>query len=188
MSAPAVILASASPQRRGLLTGAGVEFEVVPTGVEELTTGDPVEVVLANALLKARAAWRQGTLTIGCDTDVVVEGSLLGKPADQVRAHEYIAQLSGRSHSVVSGLAVLGPDPEQVRTEVVETLVAFRNLTPAEITAYVETGEWRDRAGGYAVQGLGSGLIERIEGDLSNVIGLPLPALARLVPGLGIPL
>lgn len=187
MTAPRVILASASPQRRDLLSRIGVTFEAAPTGVEELTTGVPEEVVLANALLKARAASREGAITIGCDTDVVVEGLLIGKPDEEARAHEFIAQLSGRRHLVLSGLAVLGPDPDEVRTEVVETGVVFRDLAPDEVSAYVATGEWRGRAGGYAVQGLGSGLVERIEGDLSNVIGLPLPALARLAPDLGLP-
>jgi septum formation protein len=128
-----VVLASASPQRREMLERLGIEFSVEVSGVEEITHGDPKEVVLANALLKARSASRSGVLTIGCDTDVVVEGHLIGKPEDEMRAHEYLAQLSGRTHEVVSGLALLGPEDDRVRTGTVETRVTFRPLEVSEI-------------------------------------------------------
>jgi len=179
-----VVLASASPQRREMLERLGIEFSVEVSGVEEITHGDPKEVVLANALLKARSASRSGVLTIGCDTDVVVEGHLIGKPEDEMRAHEYLAQLSGRTHEVVSGLALLGPEDDRVRTGTVETLVTFRPLEVSEIDAYVATGEWRGRAGGYAIQGVGASLVERVEGDISNVIGLPIGLLLSLAPDL----
>jgi septum formation protein len=179
-----VVLASASPQRREMLERLGIEFSVEVSGVEEITHGDPKEVVLANALLKARSASRSGVLTIGCDTDVVVEGHLIGKPEDEMRAHEYLAQLSGRTHEVVSGLAVLGPEDDRVRTGTVETRVTFRPLEVSEIDAYVATGEWRGRAGGYAIQGVGASLVERVEGDISNVIGLPIGLLLSLAPDL----
>lgn len=180
----AVVLASASPQRREMLERLGIEFSVEVSGVEEITHGDPKEVVLANALLKARSASRSGVLTIGCDTDVVVEGHLIGKPEDEMRAHEYLAQLSGRTHEVVSGLALLGPEDDRVRTGTVETRVTFRPLEVSEIDAYVATGEWRGRAGGYAIQGVGASLVERVEGDISNVIGLPIGLLLSLAPDL----
>jgi septum formation protein len=179
-----VVLASASPQRREMLERLGIEFSVEVSGVEEITHGDPKEVVLANALLKARSASRSGVLTIGCDTDVVVEGHLIGKPEDEMRAHEYLAQLSGRTHEVVSGLALLGPEDDRVRTGTVETRVTFRPLELSEIDAYVATGEWRGRAGGYAIQGVGASLVERVEGDISNVIGLPIGLLLSLAPDL----
>jgi septum formation protein len=179
-----VVLASASPQRREMLERLGIEFSVEVSGVEEITHGDPKEVVLANALLKARSAARSGVLTIGCDTDVVVEGHLIGKPEDEMRAHEYLAQLSGRTHEVVSGLALLGPEDDRVRTGTVETRVTFRPLEVSEIDAYLATGEWRGRAGGYAIQGVGASLVERVEGDISNVIGLPIGLLLSLAPDL----
>jgi septum formation protein len=180
----AVVLASASPQRREMLERLGIEFSVEVSGVEEITHGDPKEVVLANALLKARSASRSRVLTIGCDTDVVIEGHLIGKPEGAMRAHEYLAQLSGRTHEVVSGLALLGPEDDRVRTGTVETRVTFRPLEVSEIDAYVATGEWRGRAGGYAIQGVGASLVERVEGDISNVIGLPIGLLLSLAPDL----
>ena len=179
-----VILASASPQRREMLERLGVRFSVRVPGVEEIVHGDPPEVVLANALLKARSVSEQGLLTIGCDTDVVIEGHLIGKPDDELMAHEYVAQLSGRTHEVVSGLALVGPGPDQVRTGTVATSVTFRRLEVEEVDAYVATGEWRGRAGGYAIQGVGASLVEAVEGDVSNVIGLPIGLLLSLAPEL----
>jgi septum formation protein len=179
-----IILASGSPQRREMLERLGVEFEAIASGSEEIVHGDPGEVVSANALLKARSVARPGALTIGADTDVVLEGSLLGKPGDEVRAREYLAQLSGREHAVLSGLAVIGPEPDQVGTALVETRVVFRDLSPGIIERYLASGEWRDRAGGYAIQGIGSSLVASVEGDVSNVIGLPVGALLELVPSL----
>lgn len=179
-----VVLASGSPQRREMLERIGLRFSVNVPGVEEIVHGDPSEVVLANALLKARSVAEPGILTIGCDTDVVVEGHLIGKPEDELRAHEYVAQLSGRTHEVVSGLAILGPGEDRVRTGTVATRVTFRRLELAEIDAYVATGEWRGRAGGYAIQGVGASLIEKVEGDISNVIGLPVGLFLSLAPEL----
>ena len=179
-----VILASGSPQRREMLSRLGIEFEVRVSGAEEIVHGDPREVVLANALLKARSVARSGSIVIGCDTDVVLEDHLIGKPEDEIRAHEYLAQLSGRSHRVLSGLAVLGPADDQARTGVVESRVRFRNLDNREIERYLASGEWRGRAGGYAIQGRGSALVAAIEGDVANVIGLPVGLLLDLAPEL----
>lgn len=181
---PEVVLASGSPQRREMLERLGLEFEVIVSGAEEIVHGDPSEVVLANALLKARSVAPSGLLTIGCDTDVVIEGNLIGKPEDELRAHEYLAQLSGRTHEVVSGLALLGPGEDQVRTGTAESRVTFRTLERSEVDSYVATGEWRGRAGGYAIQGIGASLVEKVEGDISNVIGLPLGLLLSLAPEL----
>lgn len=179
-----IVLASGSPQRRELLTRLGLDFEVEISGVEEITHGDPAEVVLANALLKARAVARPGFIVIGCDTDVVVEEHVIGKPEDEVRAREYLAQLSGRTHDVLSGLAVAGPDPDQIRTGVARSRVRFKELTPQEIDRYLASGEWRGRAGGYAIQGRGSALVAGVEGDIANVIGLPIGLLYELAPEL----
>jgi len=167
-----------------MLGRLGVEFEVRPSGAEEIVHGDPREVVLANALLKARSVAVPGSMVIGCDTDVVVEQHLIGKPEDEIRAHEYLAQLSGRTHRVLSGLAVLGPAADQARTGVVESRVTFRELGNEEIERYLASGEWRGRAGGYAIQGRGSSLVASIEGDVANVIGLPVGLLLELAPEL----
>ena len=174
-----LILASASPRRRELLSLLGLEFEVVATGIEELTEGEPAVLVVENALRKARAAARPDAVALGVDTDVVLDGRLLGKPEDAAQARARIRALAGRTHVVLSGLALVAAD--ETRTELVRTEVTFRELTDREVEAYVESGEWRDRAGGYAVQGLGSSLVAAIDGDLSNVIGLPLPALAEMI-------
>jgi len=179
-----IVLASGSPQRREMLERLGVDFEVVVSGSEEIVHGDPGEVVVANALLKARSVARAGFLTIGADTDVVLEGHLIGKPEDEVRAREYLAQLSGREHAVLTGLAVIGSDPDRAGTALVETKVSFKDLSAAVIDRYLASGEWRDRAGGYAIQGLGSSLVASVEGDVSNVIGLPVAALIELIPNL----
>lgn len=186
MSTAKVILASGSPQRRDLLERLGIDFEVSVSGVEEIIHGDPSEVVLANALLKARtvASEKSGSLVIGCDTDVVLQDQIIGKPEDEVRAREYLAQLSGRSHRVLSGLAILGPDPDQVRTGVAESVVRFRELVPEEIDRYLASREWEGRAGGYAIQGRGSALVAAVEGDIANVIGLPVGLLLNLAPEL----
>lgn len=170
-----------------MLQRLGIEFEVRVSGAEEIVHGDPEEVVLANALLKARSVAESGSLVIGCDTDVVLEEHLIGKPEDEVRAHEYLAQLSGRTHRVLSGLAVLGPAEDQARTGVIESRVTFRDLDTEQIERYLAGGEWRDRAGGYAIQGRGSSLIAKIEGDVANVIGLPVGLLLDLAPELDLP-
>jgi len=181
-----VILASGSPQRKEILERLGIEFEVRASGVEEIVHGDPAKVVLANALLKARAIATEypGRLVIGCDTDVVLEDHVIGKPGDEIRAREYLAQLSGRSHRVLSGLAIVGPEGGAERTGVAETEVRFRELGRAEIDRYLASGEWRGRAGGYAIQGRGSALVAGVEGDIANVIGLPVGLMLNLAPEL----
>lgn len=183
-----VILASGSPQRKEILERIGVRFQIRVSGVEEIVEGDPSEVVLANALLKAReiAAEAPGALVIGCDTDVVLEGRVVGKPEDEGQAREYLARLSGRDHTVFSGLAVLGPEEGRVRSGVAESTVRFRQLAEDEIDRYVASGEWQGRAGGYAIQGRGSALVAGVDGDISNVIGLPVGLLLDLAPELGL--
>ena len=145
--------------------------------MEELTEGDPREVVLENARRKARAV--EGALVLACDTEVNVDGVVFGKPADEAEAVRMLTQLAGRAHEVLGGL-VLRRDGRELEA-LASTVVRFRPLDRGEIEEYVATGEWRGRAGGYAIQGRGAALVERIEGDFWNVVGLPVPELLRLL-------
>jgi septum formation protein len=175
-----LVLASGSPQRREILQKLGVDFEVVVPGVAELTEGDPEDLVVENARRKAAAV--KGELVIACDTDVVLDGEVLGKPADAAEAREYLDRMSGRAHTVMSGLVVVVEGEERVGVE--QTIVVFRELSEGEKERYVRFGEWEGRSGGYAIQTLGSSLVERLEGSVSNVVGLPVGLLAELVPQL----
>lgn len=159
----------------------GLEFDVVVPGVEELTSGDPEQLVRLNALSKARALG-EGRLVIACDTDVVLDGEVLGKPADASEAREYLERMSGRAHTVMSGLVVVEDGEERVGVE--KTTVVFKQLSDEEKDRYVRFGEWEGRSGGYAIQTLGSSLVERLEGSVSNVVGLPVGLLAELAPAL----
>lgn len=176
-----VVLASGSPQRAEILRKLGLEFEVVVPNVNELSGGDPELEVLENARLKAQAVQRDG-MVIACDTDVVLDGKALGKPADAADARRYLDRMSGRAHEVLSGLAVLVDGEE--RSGLDRTTVVFKELSPEEKERYVEFGEWRGRSGGYAIQTLGSTLVERVEGSVSNVVGLPVGLLFELAPEL----
>jgi septum formation protein len=175
-----VILASRSPQRRAILTQLGVEFEVVIPDVEEREDGDPREMVVENALRKARAV--EGDFVLGVDTTVVMDGRSYGKPVDETEAETVLQLLSGRTHEVWSGIALRRSGAEQTATAC--TTVRFRALPKPLLQWYLQSGEWKDRAGGYAIQGKGSALVERIEGDFWNVVGLPVPALLELAPDL----
>ena len=148
--------------------------------VEERAGGDPGQLVEHNALLKARAV--PGPLVLGSDTAVAVDADVLGKPRDAAQARAFVERLAGREHQVWSGVALVSPDGE--RSAVDCALVTFRTLTPDQIDWYVATGEWEGRAGGYAIQGRGAALVERIEGDYNCVMGLPVAALVRLAPDL----
>lgn len=173
-----LILASGSPQRAAILGQLGVPFEARPTHAEERTEGSPRALVADNALRKARAAG--GDLVLGADTAVALGGRIFGKPADASEARKGLTDLSGATHEVWTGVALrIGVEE---RTAEARTEVAFRRLTQVDIDAYVVTGEWRGRAGGYAIQGLGATLVERIEGDYFNVVGLPVAALVALAP------
>jgi septum formation protein len=160
---------------------AGIAFEVRPSGVEELASGDPRQVAAENARRKALAV--PGELVLGADTDVALDGDILGKPADAAQARAFLERLSGRTHEVVGGIA-LAQDGRVVAEAVVVTPVRFRALDPALTDWYVQTGEWRDRAGGYAIQGKGAVLVAGVEGDYFNVVGLPLVRLLELRPEL----
>jgi septum formation protein len=188
---PRIVLASRSPQRKALLRSLGLDFQVIPSKVEETTEGDPREVVLANALAKGRAVAagrRKPALVIAGDTEVVVDGRALGQPTLEGEARWCLETLSGRSHEVLGALVLIGPESENgqpiERTGVESSRVTFGRLEEELIDAYLASGEWRGRAGGYAVQGLGSALVAAIDGDVSNVIGLPIGLLFRLAPEL----
>jgi septum formation protein len=177
-----LILASRSPQRRAILDQLGVEFRVVEPDVEELAEGDPHHLVRENALRKARAL-DAADRVLGADTAVVLAGRVFGKPGDEAEARAFLEALSGRTHEVMTGIAVREPDGAE-RSDVPVTKVSFRALEPREIAWYLAAGEWRERAGGYAIQGKGAALVEQIEGDYWNVVGLPVAALLRLIPDL----
>ena len=145
--------------------------------MEELTEGDPRELVLENARRKAAAV--EGDLVLGVDTEVVFQGRALGKPENRAHAAQLLGALAGRDHEVLSGVAL-----SDGRTAVEGTLVRFRVLDQALLGWYLDTGEWHERAGAYAIQGRGAALVERIEGDYLNVVGLPLAALLTLAPEL----
>lgn len=184
---PQLVLASASPQRRAILERLGVRFTVRPTGVEEVAQGVPEQVAVENALRKARAARAaqesdRDEIVLGVDTLVALGRHIYGKPEDEQAAHETLAALAGATHTVLSGVALLSDGHERVA--LARTRVDFRELSHGLIDWYVATGEWRGRAGGYAIQGVGAILVREIHGDYENVVGLPLATLLDLCPEL----
>jgi septum formation protein len=181
---PRLVLASASPQRRAILARLGVAVEVRPTDVEEVEVGDPQVVAVENALRKARAARdpNREEVVLGVDTMVELDSRIYGKPADEAQARATLAALAAKTHTVVSGLALLDASGE--RTAAARTRVHFRELSDQLIDWYLASGEWRERAGGYAIQGAGAALVREIEGDYENVVGLPLATLLDLRPDL----
>jgi septum formation protein len=189
-----LILASGSPRRRDILGALGIAFEVVVPEIEELADGVPEEVVVENARRKAAAGLRtvaQDAVALGVDTEVVLAGRLLGKAVGRTEARERLEALAGRTHTVLSGLVLHAAGPSHdgpvERSGVAATQVTFRELDRTTLETYLASGEWRDRAGAYAIQGLGSILVERVEGDLSNVVGLPVRLLLELAPELLVP-
>jgi septum formation protein len=179
-----LILASRSPQRREILTRLGLRFEVQTVDVQELDQGPPDEVAVENAYRKAAAVarLRPGETVLGVDTIVTLGGRIYGKPRDREHAHKTLATLAGHTHAVIGGACVI--DPDRTRTLTASTLVCIRPLGAEAINRYLDTGEWRERAGGYAIQGRGALLVSRIEGDYLNVVGLPVAALVELSPRL----
>jgi septum formation protein len=181
--APPILLASTSPQRRAILEQLGLPFEVVAPRYKEHDSpdADPVELVREHARGKARSvAGEAGDRPVlGVDTTVVRAGRVYAKAAGPEEAAEMLEALGGNTHEVISGLCLVTPGWEELRHEV--TRVTFRPLTPRDIAAYLASGEWQDRAGAYAIQGLGASLVERIEGDYLNVVGLPAALLIALL-------
>jgi septum formation protein len=160
-----------------------VPFSVRVSDAEELEQGeDPAAVAVENALRKARAVRRAGAVeaVLGCDTIVVLDGTIYGKPPDAEAARRTLTALGGRTHEVISGVAVLLG--EQERTAVARTRVTFRAIDAELLDSYVATEEWRGRSGGYAIQGAGAKLALAIDGEVENVVGLPLGALLELYP------
>ncbi len=184
-----VLLGSSSPRRRELLEQLGVEFDVAGPDIDETPhPGEtPVAYVQRLAIEKSHAlAADAGTLVITADTTVDLGGEILGKPEDADDARAMLRRLSARTHRVHTGVALrLG---DEVRSEVVTSLVTFTPLTAATIDWYVETGEPLDKAGAYAIQGAGGVFVQRVRGSMSNVVGLPLHTVARLAAELGRPL
>jgi septum formation protein len=180
-----LVLASRSPQRRAILEQLGLEFSIEVPDVEELEQGPPHEVALENAYRKAAAVAGEGSggLVLGVDTVVSLGARMYGKPADPAEARATLGALAGRRHAVISGICLIGEDGRS-RTASAQTLVEFRALPEPLIDWYVASGEWRERAGGYAIQGRGAALVAAIEGDYLNVVGLPVPTLLELEPDL----
>ncbi len=180
-----LVLASGSPRREQLLRQLGLNFTVDPSGCPE--KADPAlaphDLARFLSLEKAKAAAPRhpDAVVIAADTFGVFEDRIIGKPRDAKEAREILAMLSGRWHSVITGFTVMDTESLKCVTESVETLVYLKNLTAAEIGAYVKTGEPLDKAGAYAIQGLGAAVVERTEGDFFNVVGLPLFALCRVL-------
>jgi len=185
-----LVLASRSPQRKHLLEQLGVPFRVVVSDHDEgVTDGDPAHTVQQNARGKAeevlaREPMRPGELVLGVDTVVVSEGEILGKARDEEEAATFVRRLAARRHEVYSGIYLTSR--KVALANHVVTGVTFRALTDGELAAYIACGEWRGRAGAYAIQGIGSGLVQRVDGCYSNVVGLPVAELVRLMASLSI--
>jgi septum formation protein len=185
---PQVILASGSPRRRELLGNLGVAFRVVVSGEpEDSPETDPARLAAELATLKARAvaALHPDAVIVAADTVVAVDGQLLGKPADAAENRAFLEALAGRTHQVLTGVAV--QSAAGLTCEVERTDVTFRPLTAQEIAYYAATGEGLDKAGGYGIQSVGMALVSGIQGDYSNVVGFPLTLVTRLLRGAGVP-
>jgi septum formation protein len=184
-----IILASASPRRAALLAQIGLPFRVHPSTLDEeggtaevgREAPDVVACRLARAKAEDVAAQVTRGLIIGADTIVICEGRIFGKPRDGAEARDMLLRLAGRTHQVVTGVAVVEAETGRVEVDAAVTAVTMRALASTEAAAYVATGEPLDKAGAYAIQGRGALLVEWIQGDYSNVVGLPLPTLARLL-------
>ncbi|HEX7626400.1 MAG TPA: Maf family protein [Gaiellaceae bacterium] len=174
-TADSLILASTSPQRRAILTQLAIPFEVVAPDFDEAPGTGPLE----RAAGKARSVDGGERPVLGVDTEVIFDGELLGKPANAGEAEAMLEALAGRTHEVCSGLCLRTQAWEELHTE--SSFVTFRTLTPRELAHYIAAGEWEGRAGAYAIQGLGASLVERLEGDFLNVVGLPGVLLVRLL-------
>jgi septum formation protein len=184
------ILASASPRRKELLEQIGLRFEVEPSDFDEEITpsSEPHETAKKLSLGKAKAAARKHreALIIAADTFVVLGDRILGKPHTNAQAREMLRALNGQVHSVITGFTILDTESGRVLSRSVETRVHMRKMTLKDIDSYVRSKEPLDKAGGYAIQGRGAVLVDSIEGDYSNVVGLPLSALAESLKGFGV--
>lgn len=192
-SSPDIYLASTSPRRRELLAQVGIRFETLAVAVEECRAAaeTPVDYVQRVALAKAQAGWavlgtRVPRPVLGADTEVVIDGEVLGKPQDRQHGQAMLARLSGRTHEVLSAVAVV--DGARVLTRLSRSAVSFRVLTAEQCAAYWATGEPLGKAGGYAIQGRGALFVSDLHGSYSGVMGLPLCEIGELLCELGIEL
>ncbi len=189
-----IVLASTSPRRRELLQQIGLEFAVVPADIDETVLsgetpeGHVVRLSLGKAATVSQRSEVDGRWFIGSDTIVLLDDQILGKPKDADHARTMLRRLSGREHQVLSGFAVIDRKQQRHRCEAVSTKVVFRDLTDDEIERYIATGEPADKAGSYAIQGLGVCFVAAIEGSYTNVVGLPLCRLTLALRELGVPL
>lgn len=187
---PKIVLASASPRRRALLADLNLSFEVEPAPFDEasVAANTPDELVMALARGKAMAVARRRpeALVLGADTAVIVDDEILGKPKDPDDARRMLRRLAGRTHRVVTGVALCHLAGEREVVEVESTDVTFGPLTEDEITRYIATGEPMDKAGAYGIQGYGAVLVQGVRGCYFNVVGLPLYRLARMLRSFGI--
>ena len=185
-----IILASASPRRKELLEKISLKFEVDASGCdEEINSGlDPQEIVQQLSIIKAKsvAARHKNAIVIAADTIGVIGDRILGKPHTKNEARKMLRAISGKSHSVITGFSIIDTTTDTIVTGVVNTRVYIKKLTGEEIDAYVATGEPLDKAGAYAIQGMGAVIVEKIEGDYYNVMGLPLHALTEALKKFGI--
>lgn len=184
---PPVLLASASPRRRELLTMVGIAHEVIPADIDEAYVPGEVPSAHAQRLAEEKAALvaarNPAAIVVGADTIVVVDGVVLGKPASRADAGRMLRALSGRSHVVYTAVAVRRGESAASAIEAVD--VTFRHLSDEEIAAYIDTGEPMDKAGAYGIQGFGAMIVERIDGDFFAVMGLPLGRMVRLMETIG---
>ena len=182
------ILASASPRRKEILENAGFDFEIIVSDVDENITEDlsPSETVEELAKRKALAVWEENknAVVFGCDTVVAIDGKILGKPIDDEEAFAMISSLSGKVHTVSTGVCICSADKISVFSN--NTEVEFYPLSDETIRSYIATGEGKDKAGSYGIQGLGSVLIKEIKGDYFSVMGLPVAESSRVLADFGI--
>jgi septum formation protein len=185
-----LILASGSPRRVALLGALGVPFQTVasdaPETIDPRLGPDTQAAILAERKARAVASQRKSGIMLGADTVVVLDGDLLGKPVDDADATRMLRLLSGCEHRVITGIAVVDAGSGSVDTSTVTSIVHFRALSDREIASYVATDEPRDKAGAYAIQGLGAGLVSALKGCFTNVVGLPLCETARLLSATGV--
>jgi septum formation protein len=185
-----IILASASPRRKELLEKIGLKFEVEPSNHEEaIPSGvEPHEFAQKISLKKAKviASKHENAIVIAADTFIVFGNQIMGKPHTETEARKMLEAINGQSHYVITGFSILDAGRNKTLSRSVETKVSLKTLTPAEIDAYVKSKEPLDKAGAYAIQGLGAVIVERIEGDYYNVMGLPLNALTEALKEFGI--
>jgi septum formation protein len=185
-----IVLASASPRRKELLESLGLDFLVITSGVDEINcaTGDPAELAAGLALAKAEEVANRapGRLILGADTVVIVDGEILGKPADKADARRMLALLRGRWHQVITGVTIFDTDSRASDTRTVRTRVRMARYTDRQIEEYIVCGEPMDKAGSYAIQGQGGALVAAVDGCYTNVVGLPVCEVVRLLRRFGV--